>query len=239
MEPITLRLQSDLLDDLDDEADEAGFSSRSEYIRHLLMNRSSISQGVTTGIDTATSATETVDTLVVQVEELTEHVTGLEERITDLEDDVDDDSSSNGPDQESTRTASKLTQQDDPSQESATADGSPGSDQAGSTPIVDDLTDPDDEALLALGTWLQEEGPQSEDAQLLMLDAATILDREGPLSASELRERLFDRHPESYKSADTLWASTVERLYADTPGFEKPEYGMYGFDRAAMEDVLE
>ncbi|WP_255190797.1 ribbon-helix-helix protein, CopG family [Natronobeatus ordinarius] len=93
MEPITLRLQPDLLDDLDDEADEAGFSSRSEYIRHLLMNRPSISQGVTTGIDTATSDTETVDTLVVQVEELTEHVTGLEERITDLEDDVDDDSS--------------------------------------------------------------------------------------------------------------------------------------------------
>ncbi|OIB57375.1 hypothetical protein BBD46_02525 [Natrialba sp. SSL1] len=49
--------------------------------------------------------------------------------------------------------------------------------------------------LLALGTWLQEEVPESEDAQLLMLDAVTILDREGPLSTSELRERLFDQGP--------------------------------------------
>ncbi|OIB57384.1 hypothetical protein [Natrialba sp. SSL1] len=239
MEPITLRIQPDLLDDLDDEADEAGFSSRSEYIRHLLLNRSSISQGVTTGIDTATSDTETVDTLAVQVEELTEYVTGLEERITDLEDDVDDDSSSNGPDQKGAGSTNTPTEQEDPSQESTPADGSPGSGQIESTPPVEDLTDPDDEALLALGTWLQEEGPKSEDAQLLMLDAATILDREGPLSASELRERLFDRHPESYKSADTLWASTVERLYEETPGFEKPDYGMYGFDRATAWDVLE
>lgn len=239
MEPITLRLQSDLLDDLDDEADEAGFSSRSEYIRHLLMNRFSISQGVTTGIDTATSDTETVDTLVVQVEELTDHVTGLEERITDLEDDVDDDSSSNGTDQKGGRSTNMPTQQEDPSRESPTADGSFGSDQADGPPPVEDLTDPDDEALLSLGTWLQEDGPQSEDAQLLMLDAAAILDREGPLSASELRERLFDRYPEPYKSADTLWASTVERLHTETPGFEKPDYGMYGFDRATAWDVLE
>ncbi|WP_139173572.1 hypothetical protein [Natrialba sp. SSL1] len=90
---------------------------------------------VTAGIDRATSDAETVDTLVIQVEELTEHVTGLEDRITDLEDDVDDDSSSNGPDQKGAGSTKMPTEQEDPSQESTTADGLPGSDQAGIAPL--------------------------------------------------------------------------------------------------------
>lgn len=40
MEPITLRLPEDMADDLDEEAEEHGFSSRSEYVRHILRNRS-------------------------------------------------------------------------------------------------------------------------------------------------------------------------------------------------------
>ncbi|MCU4742600.1 hypothetical protein OB955_24840 [Halobacteria archaeon AArc-m2/3/4] len=100
-----------------------------------------------------------MDTLVVQIEEFTEHVTGLEERITDLEDDVGDDSASNGPDQKGGGYTNMPTEQEDPSQESTTADGLPGSGQMDNIPPVEDLTDPDDEALLALGTWLQEEGP--------------------------------------------------------------------------------
>ncbi|MFP8954847.1 hypothetical protein ACLI4Z_18080 [Natrialbaceae archaeon A-arb3/5] len=100
-----------------------------------------------------------MDTLAVQVEELTEHVTGLEERIIDLEDDVDGDSSSNGPDQKGAGSTNTPTEQGDPSQASTPADGSPSSGQMESIPPVEDLTDPDDEALLALGTWLQEEGP--------------------------------------------------------------------------------
>jgi Arc/MetJ-type ribon-helix-helix transcriptional regulator len=39
MEPITLRLPAGLLEELDKEADAAGYSSRPEYIRHLLWNR--------------------------------------------------------------------------------------------------------------------------------------------------------------------------------------------------------
>lgn len=44
MKPITLRLSEDLLSDLDKEADEAGFSSRSEYIRRLLSQRDAITK---------------------------------------------------------------------------------------------------------------------------------------------------------------------------------------------------
>lgn len=40
------------------------------------------------------------------------------------------------------------------------------------------------------------DGLQSKEARLLMLDAATVLNREEPLTASKLREFLFDRYPD-------------------------------------------
>lgn len=40
MEPTTLRLPADLADELGEEAERYGYSSRSEYIRHVLRSRS-------------------------------------------------------------------------------------------------------------------------------------------------------------------------------------------------------
>ena len=40
MNPITLRVSEDLVSEIDSEADELGFSSRAEYLRHLLRHRS-------------------------------------------------------------------------------------------------------------------------------------------------------------------------------------------------------
>jgi hypothetical protein len=93
-----------------------------------------------------------------------------------------------------------------------------------------DITSEDEFA--TLNSWLQEKGPQSDDAQEIMLAAAQILESEGPLKTGELKERLSEQYPDTanYSSIDTLWTSTVERLYEDTPGFEKPEYGTYIFD---------
>ncbi|MFD1635261.1 hypothetical protein ACOZ4L_15995 (plasmid) [Haloplanus ruber] len=91
---------------------------------------------------------------------------------------------------------------------------------------------PREDEFAALDRWLQENGPQSDDAQEILLTAAQILNSEGPLKTSELKDRLTERYPEAstYASIDTLWASTVERLYEVTPGFEKPGYGAYNFD---------
>jgi len=72
MHPITLRLPTDLLSELDEEADEAGFSSRSEYIRHLLQNRKDASElfaseagSTTSEHDSGTDVVDTVDELSV------------------------------------------------------------------------------------------------------------------------------------------------------------------------------
>jgi len=42
------------------------------------------------------------------------------------------------------------------------------------------------------------------DAKAVVRDAARILSNQEPLSASELKRQLFDRHPDGYSSADTL-----------------------------------
>jgi len=64
MEPITLRLPSELLEDLSQEADEQGYSSRSEYIRQIVRNRND------TGPNT--DIRERVDELEQRVEQLEE-----------------------------------------------------------------------------------------------------------------------------------------------------------------------
>ena len=84
MEPITLRLPTDLLEELDTESEEAGFSSRSEYIRYLLLNRPNLSQMATTEGSTATPETERIEELDQTVDELTERIEILTQRVTEL-----------------------------------------------------------------------------------------------------------------------------------------------------------
>jgi len=170
MEPITLRLPSELLDELDQEATDAGFSSRSEYIRYVLRNRSELAESDTTNAGQATQHSKSVR-LAEQVAALQRRVEALESKVANLRGEV----------------------------------------------------------FPAIEEWLDAE-LQSENATAIMLDAARILHLDGPLATSDLRQRLFDRYPDAYSSANGLWTATVERLHHQTPGFEKPGYGQYDFD---------
>lgn len=79
---------------------------------------------------------------------------------------------------------------------------------------------------------------QSYNSVAVLLDAARILDEQGSLEASELRKQSYERNPALNNSAEALWASTVEHLYDDLPGFERPKYGTYTFNReTAMESL--
>lgn len=44
MQPITIRLEGDEIDELDAEAEDRGFANRTEYIRWILRNRNGIDQ---------------------------------------------------------------------------------------------------------------------------------------------------------------------------------------------------
>jgi Arc/MetJ-type ribon-helix-helix transcriptional regulator len=84
MHPITLGLPTDLLSELNDEADEAGFSSRSEYIRHLLQNRKDASELFASEAESTTSehgsSTDVADT----VDELSGDLNAMEDRVNAL-----------------------------------------------------------------------------------------------------------------------------------------------------------
>jgi len=221
MEPITLRLPTDLLEELDAESDEAGFSTRSEYIRHLLFHRPDISQMATAEDTSATTDSAQVDEIDQTVGELADYHAELTQRVSDLEEEVEQLHLNDDQLTDSSRSVS------------TTSDDSPSDHHPLTTeqPSADEL-----ESLTKFKQWLDENGPQSDDARTVLLDAAQILDDQGPLKASELREQLYERNPNTYGSAGALWASTVERLYDDLPGFERPQYGT--FDReAAMESL--
>ncbi len=200
MHPITLRLPTDLLSELDEEADESGFSSRSEYIRHLLQNRRDASElfssedSDSSEHDLSTEITDTVDALGSDLAEMDGRVDDLEQTIGQLQAELNQIPNTQGTEQPDT--TEKGTSEHD---------------------------------LDVLNDWLHTDGPDSDNAQAVMRDAARILSDQGPLSASELRKQLFERHPDAYASDDTLWKSTVQRLYEDAPGFSKPKYGTYMF----------
>lgn len=230
MEPITLRIQSQLADDLAQEATEAGFSSRSEYIRHLLHHRDALTQSPPLGIgqmisdiDTQELSIESVDELLMLISEMDDRIDELEHEVDDLRRITDEAKELSNCNNTSDKTGSK----------SPSGEGNP-SDESDSEAASEN-------EFAVLKQWLQENGPQSEDAREVMLSAAQILDSERSLKTGELKDRLSDRYPDaaSYSSIETLWASTVERLYEDTLGFEKPDYGMYSFDIAMVKHQVD
>ncbi len=215
MHPITLRLPTDLLSELDEEADEAGFSNRSEYIRHLLQNRKDASELFSSDTESATSEHEASEELVNTVGELNTGLTAVEDRVDDLEEVVEE-------------IRSEIESKGDPTEQPDTTEAASSED----APIDTDATTGEAEQTHDLGPleeWLQTDGPESDDAQAVMRDAARMLTDQGPLSAKELRTQLFNRYPDAYDSADALWSSTVQRLYEDAPGFSKPKYGTYDY----------
>jgi len=216
MHPITLRLPTDLLTELDEEADGAGFSSRSEYIRHLLQNRKDPNELFSSDTDSATSEHNTGTDVIDTVGELSGDLTTMENRVDALEETVG-------------QIQSEMTQTvDTPEESDSTENIAPDDEPKDEESNLEDIAPAHE--LDTLNEWLQTDGPDSDDAQAVIQDAARILTDQGPLSVSELREQLFDRHPDAYSSPGTLWKSTVQRLYEEAPGFSKPKYGTYDFN---------
>jgi len=91
----------------------------------------------------------------------------------------------------------------------------------------------------ALESWLTDRGPQTEAARHILLQAAKILDKEGPLTKNELMCRLSSTTSHSYSSPLSLWNATMGRFYDDVPGFTNPSYGQYDFEREPIRYFLQ
>jgi Arc/MetJ-type ribon-helix-helix transcriptional regulator len=224
MQPTTLRLSEDLIEALDEEAEEAGFSSRSEYIRYLLTHRDTIRQDSSSDTGPNTSDTAMPNEVTTELSSLADRLEAVEAQVTDLEDEVE--------------AVQAHVDHGDVSGETSKARSS----DTGETEITSHTTDEetsadsaDDEqgqedTFAVLEDWLEANGPESDVAQAILLDAARILDEHGQLSTSELQETLYEKYPDGYGSAKGLWSATVNRWYEEIPGFEKRGYGKYGFN---------
>ena len=204
MRPITLRLQEELIEGLDEGAEQAGFSSRSEYIRYLLANRDSSNNFGTTSF---ASTTETPDDIGKQLNSFADRLDSVEARVATLEEESEAGQHHQGKPtspSENTGNSSK---------------GDTTEDEADSGAVF-----------AALTHWLEENGPENETPRAILVDAARILADRGPLSAGELRDTLYEEHSNAYGSRQALWSATVARWYEDTRGFVKPERGVYVFD---------
>jgi len=241
MEPTTLRLSTEVLEELDSEAEAAGFSSRSEYIRYLLANRDRFAGHLTTDTESTTSDAEFPGESEGVHDPVLDRVVTLEDRVADLEARIDRFQKSSVGSQ-----AEVLQTESDAAESAESGGGDVETASESSDEMQDSETEQDSEPLATetdeqsqdvfgkLEQWLAEEGPESDTAQAIILDAAKILDERGPLKAKELREELVSLYPDAYSSAKGLWASTIERFYEETPGFGKLEYGIYEFDPSAV-----
>lgn len=205
MDPITLRIQTDLLSEIESEADELGYSSRAEYIRHLLQNREH-ARNALSPTDTVSSVDpnashaniDRINALEANLDEVVARVERIEEMI---------DGGASTPEPQDVKQAETQT-----------------TDESNATETTDETE------LTELKAWLDQDGPQNETPREIIVEAAKILRTDGPLAKGVLKERLYKAYPDAYKSEDTLWGSTIERIYEDAPGFTKPKYGHYGFE---------
>jgi len=202
MHPITLRVPNDLLSEIESEADDLGYSSRAEYIRQLLQNRAHARDALSTDATEPVVDPDTVESNSEQIEAMAADLDAMMNRIEQLEQQLE--------------AAERAGSGEIPQGRSST--NSSSDTRAESSTPMDNLE-----------TWLENDGPQSDDAVKIIREAATILNEEGPMKAAELKQRLHKQFPDAYTSANALWASTVERTYTDAPGFSKPKYGTYDF----------
>lgn len=218
MRPITLRLPEDLIEDLDAEADEAGFSSRSEYIRYLLAHRDTSSPASSIDGEQATSDAGLDEEVLGELSELSDRLGSIEDRVADLENDVSP--------------LQVMEEQDDTPIDT-------GEEPPSEVPSPEGGTDNEEVKVFPrLKEWLVDNGPDSEPARNILVDAARLLDDRGPLQTGELRDDLYEQYPDAYGSASTLWSATIARWYEDIPGFEKLERGTYGFNREEFRNIV-
>ncbi len=124
---------------------------------------------------------------------------------------------------------------------SSTQDNSSDNDESGQSDSAHqqyiEVTDSD--VFKAFRALVETKVPRSETARDVMVDAAKKLQRNGPLTASELKNQLWSDYSEEYASVDSLWKSTIKRFFDETPGFSKPKYNQYDFKHNEIQLLLE
>jgi len=218
MQPITLRLPDGLVSELDKEADDAGFSSRSEYIRHLLQKRKDASELFSSKVESDRSEHQNPNGLRDTVIGFGDKVIEVQDRVEALEKTVEQ--------LQSERPQTVEMPEESSNTETSLSDNTPLNEE-----IIGEQPSREDD-FSELCEWLGTDGPDNNrhSIDVILLTAAQILADEGPLSASELKKRLLDSQPDIYNKVDTYSESPIERFYEDAPGFLKLESEKYAYN---------
>jgi len=186
MEPITLRLPADLLETLDEEATDRGFSSRSEYIRHLLRNRTAT--GSTTHDHGPSDTGPVPDRIQARLDGLEDRVAALEAADHDERGapTADDSSEDDGTGQAPAEPTNGVTGQ-------PAAREPPGVDERIRDQLPKDCPDADVEAVVAIAAFLREVP-------------------KGWASPQDIRDAVHAEHPAGKENADYWWSKMAEWL---------------------------
>lgn len=215
MEPITIRFEQDELERLEKAAEDAGFSNRSEYIRHVLRNRSEHKTNTTS------------NTSEYDVEAITHRLDDLEQRVDELE---AENTAKPQNDESDAQSDSSPETMDTPHPDEEMA-GSAG----GPTP---ESTHVDDELEAAWDEWIEAEGPTTVHGKEMMRDLLQQLREKQIVTTAELREPWFEEWGDAYSDSKdpkkSLWDSITRHL-KEAPGVEDPGTGHW---RYAGDDEL-
>ena len=85
MDPITLRLEPAVIEELNDEYEERGFRNRTLYLRHLIDKRDMVFESEQDRESTKIEATEQLAEHGEQLSDHTDRIEDLDERLEDLE----------------------------------------------------------------------------------------------------------------------------------------------------------
>ena len=147
MDPITLRIQTDLLSEIESEAEDLGYSSRAEYIRQLLQHRRPTRELLATDDSVQLADPKRIATNEEDIRELQQQLDAAIARIESLEERVEPNS---GELDTATKSETTTTSTDESSSiselETWITEQSPQSEQIGSV-------------ILFAAELLQEDGP--------------------------------------------------------------------------------
>jgi hypothetical protein len=223
MKRLTVSIEADQYDDVEDEAESRGVS-KSQVVRERLQSgEDAVNTGekpVNTGEDVMNHPVKSGEDVV----KLRERVADLEERVGELEDETPA-MPQNVSDSAVSHSSGDATKTPDRPEETAGSGG--GSAPLTSYPGAEELE-------AAWGEWIEDEGPNTLHGKEMMWDLFDRLRSEQIVTTAELREAWYEEWPDAYGDAKSLWDS-MKRHIKEAPGVEHPGTGQW---RYAGDDVV-
>ena len=214
MEPNTLRLQTNTWEELAEEAEELGYTSRSAYIRELINHREVITDAIGPNTQTNTDVIARLDRLAARVDDL-EAERQLANRARDVREadrgelEELEDLIEAGEEADRSGAAQSAAQRREP-----TGDREAGDDGSRSAAHSADARDA---AFAAADGWEWTDEPRGDPEEYRETFRAVVrtLDERGPMGKSDLLEAVYPDHPAGFEKRNNWWKNLALEFLQD------------------------